>query len=142
LFTHDLARIPTFTCDFAVQQVTDEAAAERLKQAAGSRQVRGQDLTANPVVLRQYMAIDGEEPVGWVRSIACGNAGWCSNMYVKAPYRRHGIGKALMARMLQDDRLCGLKGAVLAASHVGAMLYPVVGYEQIGQLMIFTPIRK
>jgi hypothetical protein len=28
---------------------------------------------------------------------------------------------------------------VLLATHTGAKLYPVVGYEQIGMLLLFTP---
>lgn len=43
--------------------------------------------------------------------------------------------------MLQDDHATGSTQAVLLASHTGAKLYPVVGYEQIGTLLLFTPRR-
>jgi predicted acetyltransferase len=82
-----------------------------------------------------------DEIVGWVRSIVVGNATWCSNMYVIERYRRRGIGRTLMCRMLRDDREHGAKSAVLLASHTGAKLYAAVGYEQIGTLLLFTPKR-
>jgi hypothetical protein len=30
---------------------------------------------------------------------------------------------------------------VLLSSHTGSMLYPVVGYERIGELLAYTPPR-
>ena len=82
--------------------------------------------------------IDGQI-VGWVRSIAVGEMTWCSNMYVVEKHRRRGIGRAMMCRMLRDDREHGATMAVLLASHTGAKLYAAVGYEQIGTLLVFTP---
>ena len=40
-----------------------------------------------------------------------------------------------------DDREAGSQANVLLASHAGAKLYPMVGYEQIGELMLFVPRR-
>src|SRR6185503_9569903 len=90
--------------------------------------------------MRQYVARIGVHIVGWVRSIVVGDATWCSNMYVSENYRRRGIARAMLARMLRDDRAGGAKLAVLLSSHTGALLYPVVGYEKIGTLLLFTPI--
>ena len=67
---------------------------------------------------------------------------WCANLYVKPDYRRRGIGRALMCQMLRDDLRHGSQLAVLAASHTGALLYPIVGYEQIGTLLSYTPSRR
>jgi GNAT superfamily N-acetyltransferase len=67
---------------------------------------------------------------------------WCSNMYVLESHRRRGIGRALLARMLRDDRRHGAAASVLLASHAGARLYPVVGYEQIGELLAYSPRRR
>lgn len=47
-----------------------------------------------------------------------------------------------MCRMLRDDRRFGSKLAVLAASHTGALLYPIVGYQQIGTVFLYTPRRR
>jgi hypothetical protein len=44
--------------------------------------------------------------------------------------------------MLKDDRRRGFKQSVLLSSHTGALVYPRVGYEQIGLLYIFAPKRR
>jgi hypothetical protein len=43
-----------------------------------------------------------------------------------------------MSQMLRDDREACSRLAVLTASHSGAMLYPLVGYKQIGTLMLYS----
>lgn len=57
-------------------------------------------------------------------------------------FRRRGIARALLGRMLQDDRAYGATLAVLLASHTGAKLYPLIGYQQIGELLLYTPKNK
>ena len=141
-FDHDLTQIPATECMYTVQQVTDQPMADQLNRATRARQIRLEDLAQDHARLRQYMALDGADPVGWVRSIACGKSGWCSNMFVRAEYRRQGIAKALMCQMLRDDRAHGMTSAVLLASHAGAMLYPTVGYRLLGHLLLFAPVRS
>jgi len=135
---HRLRRIPRFDAPAVIERVTDAASAERLAQATGSRQIRPEHLHPD-APLRQYVARVHDEIVGWVRSIVVGDATWCASMYVRPPHRRQGIARALLSRMLHDDRAGGAKTSVLLASHTGAKLYPVVGYEQIGTLLLFTP---
>jgi hypothetical protein len=43
--------------------------------------------------------------------------------------------------MLRDDRARGARRSVLLASHTGALLYPRVGYEQIGLMLVYAPRR-
>jgi len=43
--------------------------------------------------------------------------------------------------MLRDDRSGGAGEAVLMATRAGVKLYPVVGYQQVGTLMVYTPKR-
>ena len=138
---HRLSRIPRFTCPFRIERVRTEAQANRLAKAARTRQVLREHLADRASVLRQYVALDGDEPIGWLRSIAVAKSGWCSNVFVKPGYRRRGICRAMLARMLSDDRAAGLKRSVLLASQAGAQLYPVVGYEPIGRLLIYAPPR-
>ena len=88
------------------------------------------------------MAIIDNKIVGWVRSIVVDDMTWCSNMFVIAKFRRRGIARAMMCRMLRDDGDHGAKLAVLLASHTGAKLYDAVGYEQIGTLLVFMPKRQ
>ena len=96
-------------------------------------------LLANDAPFRQYVALEGTKIVGWVRSVAALDSRWCSKMFVLATHRRRGIGTALLAKMLRDDRACRARQSVLLSSHTGAHVYPRVGYEQIGMLLIFVP---
>jgi predicted N-acetyltransferase YhbS len=91
--------------------------------------------------MRQYVALDDREPVGWVASVRFKDAGWVSDLHVQETHRRRGIGRALMNRLLLDDRAAGLEASVLLATNAGAMLYPLVGYRQIGELLIYCPKR-
>jgi GNAT superfamily N-acetyltransferase len=138
---HRLRRIPRGQAPARIERVRTQAMADRLAKAADARQVLPEHLSDDSP-LRQYVALDDDEPVGWVRSIVVGDATWCSNMYVKPAFRRRGIARAMLCRMLRDDRTHGAKTAILLASHAGAKLYPVVGYEQIGTLLLFMPPRK
>ena len=112
--------------------------AARFGKATRSRPIPPQDLTRE-APFRQYVALDGERIVGWVRSVRALDSAWVSDMYVLASHRRKGIGFALLTKMLRDDRAAGAKKSVLLSSHTGALFYPKAGYEQIGMLYIFVP---
>ena len=138
IMVHELKRIPRFDSSVEILRVTTADLAERVNKAARSRQVLPEHL-AKDSPLRQYVALVDDKPVGWVRSIDVEQATWCSDMYVMPEFHRRGIARAMMAQMLRDDRAHGSKLAVLTASHAGAKLYPIVGYKQIGTLMLYTP---
>lgn len=138
LFVHRLAKILRAASPAKIERVKTAELAVRLGKATRSRPIPSEQL-GRDAPFRQYVALDGEEIVGWVRSINAGDSTWCSNMAVRASHRRRGIGTALLAKMLRDDRAAGAKKSVLLASHAGALVYPRVGYEQIGTLLIFAP---
>ena len=142
MMVHRLARIPRFDAPVSIERVTTQGVADRLAKAARSRQILPEHLHDDSK-LRQYVALaDDGRPVGWVRSIVVGDATWCSNMYVEPAFRRRGIARAMLSRMLRDDRARGATAAVLSSSHTGAMLYPVVGYEQVATLFLFSPTKQ
>jgi len=138
---HGLGRIPKVPEPFPVQRVRSQDLADRLAVAARYRQAMPEHLKPDSP-LRQYAALDSEIPVGWARSITVGDATWVSNVYVIPKYRRRGIARAILAKMLRDDRAHGATQSVLLASHTGALLYTAVGYEPIGLLLLFTPSRR
>lgn len=141
LMVHPLAQMPQVEAPARIERVLTAELAARLAKAARSRQILPEHFAAD-APLRQYVALIDEELVGWVRSIVVREATWCSNMYVSPPYRRRGIARALLCCMLEDDRAGGAKSAVLLASHTGAKLYPVVGYQEIGELLLFAPKQR
>jgi GNAT superfamily N-acetyltransferase len=141
LFVHRLRRIPRPAISIAIERVKTPEMAARFGKATRTRPIRAENLD-DDAPFRQYVAVEDGKLVGWVRSVDAGNATWCSNMYVCPAQRRRGIGRSLLARMLRDDRARGATKSVLLSSHTGALLYPRVGYEQIGQLLIFAPRKR
>ena len=136
---NELGRIPRPKAPVDIVRVLDEELAGRGNKAARAKQILPEHLVAE-APLRCYAGLVDGAPVGWVSSVDLDGMSWCSNMYVKAEYRRRrGIGRALMAKMLRDDRKYGSQLAVLTASHTGALLYPCVGYREIGTLLVYTP---
>ena len=137
-FVQRLKRIAKPPSPVAIERVRTPELAGRLGKVARTRPIPD-GLLRDDAPFRQYVAFDGEEIVGRVRSVDAAGATWCADMYVNASHRRRGIGRALLGRMLRDDRARGSKCSVLTASHTGALLYPRVGYERIGTLFVFAP---
>ena len=135
---HHLRRIQRFVPAVAIERVTTEEMADRLAKAARTRQILPENL-GRASRQRQYAAMVDNQLVGWVASIVVGDATWCTNMYVAPAFRRRGIARGMLCRMLRDDRAGGARTAVLLASHTGARLYSAVGYQQIATLLLFTP---
>jgi predicted N-acetyltransferase YhbS len=141
LMVHHLRRSLRCKAAAKIERVTTTEMVDRLAKAARSRQIL-HDHLSNDSPMRAYVALIDDKPVGWVGSIAVGDSTWCSNMFVVPAFRRRGIARALMSRMLRDDRNSGATAAVLLASHAGAKLYPIVGYEQIGTLLLYMPKKQ
>ena len=151
LFVHRLKRIPRVLGvgrnrqtkgAITIERMLTQVMAERFGRATRTRPLASEQLREKNAKFRQYVALDGDELVGWVRSVNAGDSAWCSNLHVRPTHRRRGIGKALMLRMLRDDRARGARRSVLLASHAGALLYPHLGYEQLGTLLIFAPRKR
>jgi GNAT superfamily N-acetyltransferase len=137
-FVQRLKRIPRSPSPVPIELVRTPELAARLGKATRTRPILDNFLR-DDAPFRQYVALDGDEIVGRVRSVDAVGATWCADMHVNASHRRRGIGQALLRRMLRDDRARGSQCSVLTASHTGALLYPRVGYERIGTLFMFVP---
>jgi GNAT superfamily N-acetyltransferase len=139
-FVQRLPRIANPPSSVSIERVRTPELAARLGEITRRRPISN-DLLADNAPFRQYVALDGDDIVGRVRSVDAAGATWCADMYVEPLHRRRGIGRALLSTMLRDDRARGSKCSVLTASHTGALLYPHVGYERIGTLLMFAPKR-
>jgi GNAT superfamily N-acetyltransferase len=90
--------------------------------------------------VRLYCKWDGSNPVGWVKSVKTPFGGnWVSDLYVAPGYRRQGLATALMTKMLVEDHRLGVEASVLLSSHAGAGLYPRLGYQRLGTLLLMRP---
>ncbi|WP_192254133.1 GNAT family N-acetyltransferase [Mesorhizobium caraganae] len=137
-FVQPLRQIPDPPVAISIERVQTVERAAQLAKIVRRRPIAA-DLLGDSAPFRQYVALDGDDIVGRVRSIDAVGATWCSAMYVEPSHRRRGIGQALMSKMLQDDRARGSRCSMLLATHAGALLYPRMGYERIGTLLIFAP---
>lgn len=127
------------SADPRVVRVLTPGQMEALNRATGRRAMRP-ELLRDDAPLRQYMAFEDGEPVGWVRSVQTSpTAAWVAGMYVRPEFRRRGLATALLSTMLADDRRFGVEHSVLLASNAGSKLYPTLGYDQIGLLQLFMP---
>ena len=135
-FLHRLRQIPNPPSAVSIERVRTTDRAAQLAKTIRRRPIAA-DLLGDGAPFRQYVAVDGDDIVGRVRSVDAVGSTWCAAMYVEPSQRRRGIGQALMSRMLHDDLALGSRCSVLAATHAGALLYPRMGYERIGTLLIF-----
>jgi GNAT superfamily N-acetyltransferase len=140
-FVQQLKRIPSVSSPALIERVRTPDLAAQLGKITRTRPI-SDSLLGEDAPFRQYVARDGEDIIGRVRSVDAVGATWCADMYVRPSHRRRGIGQALLSKMLRDDRALGSKCSVLTASHTGALLYPRVGYERIGTLFMFVPKKE
>ena len=135
-----LTSLPDMPAPFPIRRVASAEDAAKVAKAARTKQILPKDIHDGDANLRLFTAWEGETPVGWVRSIRTSpESTWVSNMFVSSDYRRQGIGRSLMATMLQDDRRYGYRQSVLLASQTGTLLYESLGYERIGTLLLLDP---
>lgn len=135
IFFHDLFDIPIFESDPAVVRLDYQEEWEKVPQLAKQKRrlSSGQPL---------YTVHDSFRDYGWVESIQYGEYGWVAGLHVHEVSRRKGYGKALMSRLLQDEKKRGSSSNVLISSTAGAKLYPLLGYQEIGVLQIFCPVKR
>ncbi len=135
LFIHHLKNIPEYESLPPVRQLLTPEAVNAVPQRARHKR-KLLDGT------RKYAIWDEETDYGWVTSVPVGKAAWAAALYVHADARGRGFGRALMSRLLLDDKASGTETSVLLASSDGARLYPYLGYEKIAILQMFCPASR
>lgn len=141
VMVHALKQIPAIKSPATIKQVLTQELADAVTKAARSRQILPEHLTAD-APMRLYAALIDGEVVGWVRSIVCRGGSWVSNMEVQPDFRRQKIASALLVKMMRDDRKQGIKACTLTSSKAGAKLYTTLGYQPLGTLLLFTPLKE
>lgn len=146
-----ISRQPFFVKDLSLQKpfsgkrvrrVASGADADLIFKTTRRRLSFREHLSEDDSAIRMYAAFDEQTVLGTVMSVtSIQGARWVANLVVEPQHRRKGIGSELMLAMLDDDRRLGYEHSVLLASTAGSKLYPLLGYEQIGLLQIFMPIR-
>src|SRR5262245_22335585 len=99
-FVQRLQRIPKAASPAMYERVRTLERSAQLGKVMRRRPITG-ELLGEDAPFRQYVAVDGEEIVGRVRSVDAAGATWCADMYVSPAHRRRGIGQALLCHLLQ-----------------------------------------
>lgn len=134
VFAHDLRDIPAFESEPPARWVRSPEEWAGIPQHTRQKRkwVDG---------FRQYGAWDAAGSYGWAESRPHGAHAYTADVYVHPEHRGRGLGRALMSRLLRDDREQGLQGNALIASTAGARLYPHLGYRLLGTMQMFCPAR-
>jgi len=125
-----------------VERLSGKEHAERIAKAMKGKLLDPSMAEIDDAPIRAYVAWDqtnAERPAGAVQSVRVGKNSWVSGLYVLQEHRGKGLGRALMSAMLHDDARLGIEWSVLLASSAGARLYPHLGYERLGTLLLFNP---
>lgn len=121
-----------------VQQLSDEGAAITPTLAPALNDFYLQHLQAQTFL--SWLALDGAQIVGtsgmsftekppYAQNLT-GRVGLLSSMYTLPAYRRLGIAKALLARIMEEARARGCGVVYISASEMGAPLYLSCGFQK------------
>jgi len=142
LFVRALPPVPRGGGPLTICRVNTIDEAQAVASAARRRQIDERYLGDDEAPARLFAAFADDAPVGWVCSIRVGErSAWVAHLYVDKSQRGRGVGTALMQAMLRDDHRRGITHSVLTASQAGARVYRKIGYEQVGTVQLFTPLR-
>lgn len=95
-----------------------------------------------------WLAIDADRIVGTsgmsfvekppYYSCPSGKIGLLSSMYTIKEYRRHGIARTLLDKVMQEAKDYGCEVVQITASDTGVLLYADFGFNKNGNFMYYT----
>lgn len=85
------------------------------------------------IIASSSLAIIVKQPQLWNLT---GEESYIFNMYTKPEWRRKGIGKILLEKLLEESKKRGIKKVTLHATPVGRLLYEKYGFKNSESTMI------
>lgn len=129
--------------ELRIRQLREEGATEDLDLVPALQDYYDRHLADGTFV--SWLAMDGEEIVGtsgmsFVEKppyFGCpsGKIGLLSSMYTSDAYRRKGIAKELLTRVVQEAKEYGCGAVQITASDMGVLLYTDFGFVKNGNFM-------
>lgn len=126
-----------------IAQLREEGAREELDLVPALKDYYRRHLKDGTFV--SWLAVDGEKIVGtsgmsFVEKppyFSCpnGRIGLLSSMYTDPAYRRRGIARELLGRIVEEARAYGCGSAQITASDMGVLLYSDFGFQKNGNFM-------
>ena len=126
-----------------IRQLREEGATEDIDLAPALRDYYERHMADGTFV--SWLAVDGDKIVGtsgmsFVEkppyfSCPSGRIGLLSSMYTDPGYRRMGIAKELLRRVVEEARAYGCGNVQITASDMGVLLYTDFGFKKNGNFM-------
>lgn len=135
-------RLDTFI-QMRIRQLREEGATEEIDLVPALRDFYRRHMSDGTFV--SWLALDGDKIVGtsgmsFVEKppyFGCpsGRMGLLSSMFTDPEYRRKGIAKELLSRVVEEARAYGCGTVQITASDMGVMLYTDFGFVKNGNFM-------
>ena len=129
--------------EMRIRQLREEGATEEIDLKPALLDYYKRHMTDGTFV--SWLAVDGEKIVGtsgmsFVEkppyfSCPSGKIGLLSSMYTADEYRRQGIAKVLLMRVVEEARIYGCGCVQITASDMGVLLYTDFGFVKNGNFM-------
>ena len=129
-----------------IRQLREEGAKEELDLAPALRDYYRRHMADGTFV--SWIALDGDRIVGtsgmsFVEkppyfSCPSGRLGLLSSMFTDPDYRRMGIAKELLSRVVEEARNYGCGCVQITASDMGVLLYTDFGFKKNGNFMQYN----
>ena len=126
-----------------IKQLREEGATEEIDLIPELKDYYGRHMADGTFV--SWLAVDGEKIVGtsgmsFVEkppyfSCPTGRLGLLSSMFTDPSYRRMGIAKELLSRVVDEARKYGCGSVQITASDMGVLLYTDFGFVKNGNFM-------
>ncbi|MBO4921765.1 MAG: GNAT family N-acetyltransferase [Lachnospiraceae bacterium] len=136
------ADVDTFI-SMRIKQLREEGATEEIDLIPALKDYYGRHMADGTFV--SWLAVDGEKIVGtsgmsFVEkppyfSCPTGRLGLLSSMFTDPSYRRMGIAKELLSRVVDEARKYGCGSVQITASDMGVLLYTDFGFVKNGNFM-------
>ncbi|MBR4144378.1 MAG: GNAT family N-acetyltransferase [Lachnospiraceae bacterium] len=136
------ADVDTFI-SMRIKQLREEGATEDIDLIPALKDYYGRHMADGTFV--SWLAVDGEKIVGtsgmsFVEkppyfSCPTGRLGLLSSMFTDPSYRRMGIAKELLSRVVNEARKYGCGSVQITASDMGVLLYTDFGFVKNGNFM-------
>ncbi|MBQ6024929.1 MAG: GNAT family N-acetyltransferase [Lachnospiraceae bacterium] len=126
-----------------IKQLREEGATDEIDLIPALKDYYGRHMADGTFV--SWLAVDGEKIVGtsgmsFVEkppyfSCPTGRLGLLSSMFTDPSYRRMGIAKELLSRVVDEARKYGCGSVQITASDMGVLLYTDFGFVKNGNFM-------
>jgi GNAT superfamily N-acetyltransferase len=140
LMARSLDDLPPLDPSVPVQRVRDDAEAAHVNAADAEAEPWVRPGNREAPNIRHYYTMQDGVVAARARSWQLGRAcSYVTHVFTHPAYRRRGLARAVMLRLLHDDAAQGIATSLLVASEEGDLLYRSMGYARLATLLVLEP---